>query len=217
MENKKKITDRPLFRFGMGSIAIGFIFGLFGCSIQMQWAIICGLVLIILSMIDDFEKVKLGKDGAELIRKAENKITELTELEERLKKQEEDLEQGKKDIKELSDHFVNTVVDANTGIGALFLELGHNTVGVDIAMKGIDYYAHRPLDASKSRVDAMLSGIIGKLASSSSQGEIKDLFNRNRKAALRTYNKMKENNVPSEIIEKYEKILEKTEIDYKAS
>lgn len=215
MENKTKITDRQLFRFGLGAIVIGFIFGLFGGSTQMQWAIICGLVLVVLSMLDDFEKIKLGKDGAEFIRKAENKIAELTELEERLTKQEENLEQEKKSLNEISDHLVDAIVDANTGIGGLFLELGKDAIAIDTAMKGINYYAHRPLDMSKNRVDAMLSGIIGKLASPASKQEIVKLFQKRSKATLKTYRKMKENNVPSEITEKFEKVMTKAGIEFK--
>lgn len=121
------------------------------------------------------------------------------------------------DIEELSEHLVDAIVDASTGIGALFLELGKDSIAIDTAMKGINYYAHRPVERSKNRVDAMLSGIIGKLASPSSKQEIVKLFQEKGKAALKTYRKMKENNVPSEVIEKFEKILDKTGIDYKTS
>jgi len=79
---RNKCVQKLLFVLGIAAIVVGFLFGFAEAEEdQMQWAIICGLALILLSMINEFERIKFGKEGTELIRRAESKIDELKKLE----------------------------------------------------------------------------------------------------------------------------------------
>lgn len=184
------------------------IFGLQGKSTEMGFAILAGLFGMGFSHLDEI--VEISGLGIKLrTRKLDKKIIELEELEGRLKKQEEELNN-------LSDYMIHALITAFRDIGALHIENQKYVFAADIAMMAIQLYAYNPKDCDKKTVDAILSGMIGLLSEGTpSKGPIADLLKSKKSLVLSDYDKMKENKADCEIIKKYEKVMSKAGIEFK--
>ncbi len=115
----------------------------------------------------------------------------------------------------LKSKVTGNAIESFTGIGGLFLELKYYGIATDIAMKGVDYYAENPLPEYESRVLSMLKGLKGLLLTES-KNEIINLFQRKKDTSVvKTYKKMKDHNVPANVIAEYEEMMERAGIDLK--
>lgn len=140
--------------------------------------------------------------------RVEKEISDLEVLKVRLEEQEKALDKS-------NDFMVDALIKAFSNIGALHIENTKYAFAVENGMMAIQLYAYNPKKNNESGIDAILSGITGMLSGQQSKEEVIRLFKEEEKLALADYEKMKENNVPRMIIEKYEKIMSKAGIDYK--
>lgn len=196
-ENRKSKLFITSFLF---MLIVPVFFGFMKQPTEMGLSIVIGLMGMGFANLEKIEEIS-GLGIAFKTREINRKIIELEQLEYRLN--------------ETNEYMVSALIAAFRHIGFFHITNERIKDAGRVVFEAIRLYAHNP---SPKIEDGFLS-MLGALSRWISDGKdskepLISLLKKNEKIVLSDYNKMKENDAPSVVTEKYEEIMTKANIDW---